>query len=141
MDPLSITASVIAVATFAAQICSAFQDLRNLCKSLPGRLHALNNEVADLELVLFQIASLAEQRACLPNNIEFAIPHQLKQAKARLTELENLLRTFSKAYQDTKNPLVGARLWRKESEKIKSLQESIQSVKGNLIIMLGAANS
>ncbi|KAF3897021.1 hypothetical protein GTR04_0360 [Trichophyton interdigitale] len=50
MDPLSVTASIIAVGTVAGKICSAFTELRSLCRSLPGRLHALNNEVADLEI-------------------------------------------------------------------------------------------
>lgn len=40
MDSLSLSASVIAIATLAAQTCSAFSDLRYLCQSLPERLHA-----------------------------------------------------------------------------------------------------
>jgi hypothetical protein len=62
MDPLSIIASSIAVATLAASTCEAFSNLRALCKSFPGRLHALNNEVADIEIVLIQVAKVVEER-------------------------------------------------------------------------------
>lgn len=80
MDPLSISASVIAIATLAAQNCSALSDLRSICQNLPGRLHAVNNEVADLNFVLLQISLLFNDRACLPGSKMFAIPHFLKQA-------------------------------------------------------------
>ena len=67
MDPVSLTASIIAVAGLAAKTGRAFYDLRSACKSLPGRLHALSNEVVDLELVLHQVAALAEKRAQDPD--------------------------------------------------------------------------
>ncbi|KAK7957231.1 uncharacterized protein PG986_006453 [Apiospora aurea] len=61
MDPLSIAASVTALATLATQICSVISQLRSLCKSLPGRLHALNNEVADFELLSGPLSNAAAQ--------------------------------------------------------------------------------
>jgi len=66
MNPLSITASVITVASLAASTGRAFSDLRALCKTLPGRLHALSNEVTDIELILYQVASVLEKRASDP---------------------------------------------------------------------------
>ncbi|GCB27699.1 hypothetical protein AAWM_10584 [Aspergillus awamori] len=56
MDPLSISSSVIAIATLAAQVCSKLSELRTLYKCLPGRLHAVNNEVADLGVLLLEFA-------------------------------------------------------------------------------------
>ena len=56
MDPLSAAASVIAVATVAAQTCEAFSKLSGLHKAIPGRLHVLKNKVVDIELVLHQVA-------------------------------------------------------------------------------------
>lgn len=63
MDPLSIGASVITVAALAAKTGSAFHHLRSACKTLPGRLHALSNEVTNIELVLRQVAAVVEKRA------------------------------------------------------------------------------
>ncbi len=141
MDPLSVTSAVIAVATLAAQICSAFADLRSLCRSLPGRLHAVNNEVADLELVLFQVASLVEERACLPESKRSAIPHLLKQARTKLIELKSIIDRLIIISRNAKIPLAGANAWRKEQDKLQSLQEDIRAIKCSLNIMLGASNS
>ena len=68
MDPLSISAGIIAVATVAAQVGSAFAELRAICVELPGRLHALNNEFADIEVVLYQVAAVIKERSCLHGN-------------------------------------------------------------------------
>lgn len=66
MDPLSAAASVIAIATVAGQVGKAFAELRKDCSELPGRLHALSNEITDIEFVLHQVAAvLQELIACL----------------------------------------------------------------------------
>ena len=91
MDPLSLTASVIAVATVAAKIGSVFAELRKHCIELPGRLHALNNEVADIEVVLYQVAAVVNDRSSLPASDQIAIPRLLKQAKTKLSELNEIM--------------------------------------------------
>lgn len=63
IDPLSISTSVIAVDGLAKSVASTISDLRPLCKNLPGCLHAVHNEIADLELVLFEVAGLTKVRA------------------------------------------------------------------------------
>ena len=141
MDPLSMTAGIIAVATCAAQICSALTDLRSLCRSLPGRLHAMNNEVADLELVLLQVALLTEERATLPQSKQSAIPHLLKQARTKLVELNRIVSRLTASCRNTKIPIVGANAWRKEQTELQVLQEDIRTIKCSLNIMLGASNS
>jgi hypothetical protein len=141
MDPLSVTSGVIAVATLAAQICSAFADLRSLCRSFPGRLHAVNNEVADLKLVLLEVASVVEERSCLPESKHSAIPHLLKQATTKLIELKSIIDRLITISRNAKIPVAGANAWRKEQDKLQSLQEDIRAIKCNLNIMLGASNS
>lgn len=141
MDPLSAAASVIAVATFAAQICSALADLRLLCQHLPGRLHAVNNEVADLELVLFQVAALIKERACLPESKQSAVPHLLKQAQIKLVQLKSIVDRLSITCRNAKIPIVGASAWRREQRKLEELQEDIRTVKCSLNVMLGTSNS
>jgi hypothetical protein len=51
MDPLSIVASSIAIVA-----------LRSIARKLPGRMHVLNNEVADLELVLNEVVEILKER-------------------------------------------------------------------------------
>ncbi|TGJ79061.1 hypothetical protein E0Z10_g9705 [Xylaria hypoxylon] len=120
MDPLSLAASIVAIVTLANAVTAAISDLRSTCKSLPGRLHAVHNEVADLELVLFQLAELIKMRACLP---------------------DSEVRTLTSAYLASRSPLIGANAWRKEQGKLQTLQEDIRTVKCSLNIMLGASNS
>ena len=140
MDPLSLTASVIAVATAAAQIGSVFAELRKHCIELPGRLHALNNEVADIEVVLYQVAAVVNDRSSLPASDQTAIPQLLEQAKTKLSELNEIIERLA-ATCDRKKAILRASAWRKEQPKLQALQEDIKTVKCNLNIMLGASNS
>ncbi|KGO77701.1 hypothetical protein PITC_010650 [Penicillium italicum] len=141
MDPLSVSASAIAIATLAAQTCTALSDLRSLCQSLPGRLHAVNNEVADLDLVLFQVSLLLEDRASLPESKVSVIPHLLGQADKQLGEIKELVCQLTVACRTSRIPIFRAHAWQKEQSRLQSLQENIRTVKANLNIILGASNS
>ncbi|KAK4653581.1 hypothetical protein QC762_508160 [Podospora pseudocomata] len=55
--PLIPRCHIITVASLAASTCSAISELRSLCKCLPGRIHAIENEVADLEVRLTAASS------------------------------------------------------------------------------------
>ncbi|KAI4187971.1 MAG: hypothetical protein LQ346_005403 [Caloplaca aetnensis] len=143
MDPLSVTASVIAVAGLAAATGRAFQELRALCKTLPGKLHALSNEVVDIELVLRQVATVFEERG---NDPVFQahvtnVPKLLESADSKLEELSFIIQTFSGSCRGSKAPLYGAYTWRKNQPRLQGLQEDIRSIKCNLNIILGASNS
>ncbi|KAL3249896.1 hypothetical protein ABHI18_011439 [Aspergillus niger] len=78
MDPLSISSSVIAIATLAAQVCSKLSELRTLYKCLPGRLHAVNNEVADLGVLLLEFAFVVKKRQTFLEKRISSDPHLLK---------------------------------------------------------------
>ena len=143
MDPVSLAASVIAIAGLAAKTGAAFHDLRSACKSLPGRLHALNNEVIDLEVVLRQVASVLAQRAQDPiiQDQEEAIPHLLKQTRTKLDELATIVRKLTELSANTKIPLFRVAAWRRDQPRLLALQEDIKTVKCSLNIVLGASNS
>ena len=104
MDPLSLTASVIAVATLAAQTYNAFAKLRGLHKAIPGRLHALNNEAVDIELALHQVTAVVREREVLqPREPEQAnIKHLVKQAKINLNELRAVVNRLYNTCINTK---------------------------------------
>ncbi|RYP49792.1 hypothetical protein DL768_004579 [Monosporascus sp. mg162] len=143
MDPLSLAASVITVASLAASTGSAISELRSLCKGLPGRLHAVSNEVADLELVLTEVATLLRERATLlGSQLSLgAIPDLLTQAITKLKELDAILDRLTAASVKYKVPLVRASIWRKEQGRLQTLQDDIRTVKSSLNILLGASNS
>ncbi|KAL8958300.1 MAG: hypothetical protein Q9193_004614 [Seirophora villosa] len=143
MDPLSIVASVIAVAGLAASTSRAFHELRSLCKTLPGRLHALSNEVADFELVLHQVRIAFEERSTDPLFKDHAssIPKVLQGADRKLEELRAIVQKFSRSCRRGRAPFIGALTWRKDLPKLQALQEDIRTIKCNLNILLGASNS
>ena len=143
MDPLSITASVIGIVAAAASTGRAFEELRRLCKTLPGRLHALSNEVSDIELVLRQVASVVEKRTGDPavKEQEQCIRHLLDQAGSKLHELRTIVGTFTNLAKTTKIPFFQAYAWRKNQPRLQMLQEDIKTIKCSLNIILGASNS
>ena len=61
-DPLSLVASMIAIATAAAQISKAISRLRNFGE-VPIRVYAIKNEVSDLEGVLRHVEHAPEQNS------------------------------------------------------------------------------
>jgi enamine deaminase RidA (YjgF/YER057c/UK114 family) len=151
MDPLSVIASCIAVATIAQQTCQAFTELRTLCKEIPGRLHALNNEVADIELVLLRVAKVAENRETFQTLCEVAddaddhgdIPKLLGTAQDRLTELHKFAVDLAAACSGSTHRIAifRAQAWKKAQTKLAILQDGVKSVKCSLNILLGASNS
>ncbi|KAL6720093.1 hypothetical protein ACLMJK_002014 [Lecanora helva] len=140
MDPLSIAASVIAIATVAGQVGKAFAELRKDCSELPGRLHALSNEVADIEFVLHQVAAVLKERNCLSEDDKASIPTLLIQAKAKLTELKSVLDQLAGSCA-RKRVLLRASVWRKWYPKLQALQVDIRTIKCSLNVLLGASNS
>ncbi|MCJ1231805.1 hypothetical protein MMC12_008484 [Toensbergia leucococca] len=143
MDPLSITAAIIGMGAVAASTGQAFKELRELCKTLPGRLHALSNEVSDIELVLYQVASVVERRtgSSALKDQEAHIQHLLDQAGSKLAELRIIVETLTSIVRTTKIPIFRVHAWRKNQPKLQALQDDIKTVKCSLNIMLGASNS
>ena len=143
MDPLSLAASIIAVASLAAKTARTFNDLRVTCKTLPGRLHALSNEVSDLELVLRQVASVFDQRRNDPvlKDNECHIPQLMTQAQSKLEELRAIVQKLCDICANAKIPLLNVHAWRRDQPRLQRLQEDIQTVKCSLNVMLGASNS
>lgn len=143
MDPLSLTASIIAVATLAAQCAKALSALREASKTLPGRLHALNNEVTDLQAVLADVTTLLDEREnCrITSKEQNSIPHIAAQLSIKLTELKSIVESLTVSCSRSRIPLVRARAWTKVQGKLLSLQEDIKSAKSRLNVLLGASNS
>ena len=143
MDPLSLAASVIAVATVAAQTGKALSKLRGLQRAIPGRLHALNNEVVDIEAVLHQVAVVIREREGLParEREHGDLEHLLKQAKIRLLELRTIVERLCESCAARKGNALRGLLWHKEHERLQILQSQINSVKCSLNLILGTSHS
>jgi archaellum component FlaC len=140
MDPLSITASAVAIATIAAQVGVAFKKLREVCVELPGRVHALSNEVNDLEVVLYQLGSVVQEQHGLTDNDQAAIGSLIAQARERLEELRKIVERLV-AVCTNRPTMFRATVWRSLYPKLQSLQEEIRDIKSSLNVLIGASNS
>ena len=143
MDPLSLAASVITVATVATQTGNVFLKLRGLHKAIPGRLHALNNEVVDIELVLHQVAVVVREREGLParEREQGDLEHLLVQAKTKLGELRAMVNRLCESCVNGKSTVFRGYIWQKEQERLQGLRKEINSVKCSLNIILGTSHS
>ena len=140
-DPLSLAASIIAIATAAAQISRAISSLRHLGE-LPQRVYALKNEVSDLEAVLLQISHALEQQTLTANNEHGSLAHILIRTKAHLTDLGKALDRVANACKGSRIKIIAkSAIWAREKTLFQGFQEDIRSVKATLNLMLGAANS
>jgi hypothetical protein len=139
-DPLSITASVIAVATLAAKTVSTISTLRAI-NQLPGRLHAICNEVSDLEVVLRHIALvLSDRKLGRPSERPGALSDILDKAEHKLLQLDNVVKRVKATCVGNGMFFVRAKAWFREKPRLQVLQEDIHTIKANLNIMLGATH-
>jgi hypothetical protein len=121
MDPLSVTASVIAVLQAANSVISVCYDFRAAINSQPWALTRITNSVNELRLILGRLEQVANE-----SELKYD-----ESSTARLSTLEALCQdggTIKNCYEDlaTLEQKLGPRVWAgKESSKRKALIQSI----------------
>ncbi|KAI9652293.1 MAG: hypothetical protein M1831_007079 [Alyxoria varia] len=143
MDPLSITGVVVAVLHLTSSSVKAFKDLRAICKTLPGRLHALQNEVADIDLVFHEVNAVAEDRQSDPAFVKHvpALSHLLRQAYAKLLDIRTITRKLIEVCNSAQPNLFNAFAWKKNQPRLQLLQEELQTIKCSFNVILGTIHS
>ena len=129
MDPISLTASIVALVGAGGSVAKGFRKLISL-KQVPESLLQLNKEVSDLQLVVS-----ATQELCWQHNESFREPrtqphhvleNALKKAKTAILELEVLI-----AYVLTKATAGGEKVdhfaWIREESKTKVMKERLRA--------------
>ncbi len=140
-DPLSVAASVITLATAAAQISKAISRLRHFGE-VPGRVYALKNEVSDLEVVLRQVGYALEEKSLASGNEGGSVERILARTKSHLADLAKALERVANACAGGKVKIISkTAIWWKEKTLFQGFHEDIRSVKATLNLMLGTANS
>ncbi len=141
MDPLSPVASVLAIATAAAQICKAISRLRAFGE-VPARVYALRNEVTELEVLLRQIAGLLHQNGLTSDADQESLERILMQTKDHLGSLAEALKRVGHGLDEGKAKFIRrSAIWLNEGELFQGFQDEIRAAKANLNILLGASNS
>ena len=89
-DPLSITASIIAVIGAAEGLSKTIAKIRNI-QNAPSELLALTNEISDLRLVLGEVESyITQTQLQMPSEPLQTMSGLLERGKAYLSELEQI---------------------------------------------------
>ena len=139
-EPLSLVASIIAVATVAAQITSTLSKLRVICE-LPGRLHALSNELTDLQVVLRHVGTTVDDGTAQPSEEKETILQLLQRAESKLSELNVIIQRLTVSCVSKGKCVVRAATWWKEKPQLQALQEDLHEIKASLNMLLGVSNS
>ncbi|KAE9362625.1 hypothetical protein N431DRAFT_144457 [Stipitochalara longipes BDJ] len=141
MDPLSLAASIIAVATAAAQISQAISRLRTFSE-IPGRVYALKNEVTDFEVVLRQIGYALQQQSLAPDTNRGSLKEILVRTKMHLTNLAQALERVENSCSRGNVKIISrSAIWCKEKVLFDGFQNDLHAAKSSLHLLLGASNS
>ena len=136
MDPLSLTASIIAVIGAADKAGKGLKELMAL-RHAPDILLQFNNEVADVQLILHTVESRHQNdNHTTINEHEHEHEHELmcnalEKVKKALLELEQLI-AYSLTKVTSSGNTVDYIVWLRSKKKIQQVREKIRSAKNDL---------
>ena len=141
MDPLSFTASIIAVVTIAVQVAQNLQKLKAI-HDAPNALCAVINEVTDLRLVLSEINTIVDSQGSDGEVLDpgfSCISSIAKQIKTNLLQLDNLIHTrLLKAPIAGNDHQVRRIAWIRERSNVLKIQEKLRTLRLDLVATIGA---
>ena len=133
MDPLSMTASILAVVGAGSTVRKGLKKLIS-ARRLPDILLQLNNEVTDLQYIIQDVNDLLRQRSqstgedrC-PLSSHTSLTSALEHAKATLLALESLI-VYELTIVDSLNgrTKIDWIMWLRVESKVKSLTDDIRT--------------
>ena len=142
MDPLSVTASVIAIVGAASTVSLSIKKLL----SLRGASHAvlaLNNEVSDLQVVLQAISTLLQKYSTsIQPEIGSSIRDASNDAAKCLQDLDALIDLKSMSIGKVPGkPIFNRTAWIRQHGRIQRVQENLRGLRAKLMTALGILNS
>ncbi|KAG4443535.1 hypothetical protein IFR05_001008 [Cadophora sp. M221] len=144
MDPLSIAASIVALITAGNKIAGALERLVAL-RGAPASIHALNNELSDLRLVLSEAELLLAEhknrdtgqgtQGC-DEPVEKPLFPSLQRVWDRLQELQAIEKRLT-----TRSGNVDRLAWIWEQDNICKAQKGLRAARIDVIAILGLISS
>lgn len=139
MDPLSITAGILAIFGAGGKVGNGFRKLVQL-RDAPDALLALCNEVIDLQCVVQNVVDLLQRwqdEHALPSSIEGA----LNQAKATVLDLEKIIFYDMTTITTRGGYRVDRSSWLRAETKVAATKERIKAANISLVIALSLLNA
>ena len=150
MDPLSLTASIISIVGIGGQAAKAVRKIASL-KGAPDIVLSLNNEIADLHLVVLAIQDVFQKQQtsgkALPSHrqneihINASITSSLNEANETAVQLNTLYRRLSTSAAGSSSTTLNKVAWLREQKRVRQVQEDLRNVRLKLGAALGILNS
>ena len=147
MDPLSVTASIIAIIGVSGSIGKTLRKIA-LQKNAPDFILLLSNELADLHLVVLAIQKIYQKqqlngqlhsRHNVP--VDNSITTALTQAQHTVTILQTLHDCMSAASAQGGVANLKTKIWLLEPHKARRVHDDLRNTRLKLIAVLGLLNS
>jgi len=139
MDPLSITAGILAIVGAGGKVGNGLKKLVQL-RDAPDALLALCNEVSDLQCVVHNVDDLLQQlqqEHALPSSIKGA----LNQAKATVLDLEKIIFYDLTTITTRGGYRVDRSSWLRAETKVATIKERIKAANILLVNALSLLNA
>ncbi|UKZ47295.1 hypothetical protein TrVGV298_001513 [Trichoderma virens] len=145
MDPLSITASVIAIVQLTAAVGSGFQRLMSL-RGASDQLLQVMNEVTDLEALARDMQSILQERdeaSSLDSATLATLPGLCQQVTALMQELKDIVQgCLKEEITSTASSLKIKRIaWLRAADKMNTMQARIRAMRLRLSSALASIQS
>ena len=142
-DPLSVTASIIAVLGAAEGVSKTLAKIRNL-RHAPEELLALINEVSDLRIILGDVQNYVRDNAGFPA-LQDTLQHLsvlLNRGKEKLLQLDELVQyRLTKPESVTDQIKVSRREWARAKTTIDTFRQDLRDIRLNIITQMVVMNS
>ena len=143
-DPLSITASIIAVVGAAEGVGKTIKKIRNF-REAPNELLFLINEISDLRIVLGDIKGNLIQNASSIHLQEEQSEHLstlLNRAKEQLLQLDELVQyRLVRSDSTSQQVKISRREWARSTCTVKKYQKSLRNARLNIIAYMTVINT
>ena len=143
-DPLSITASIIAVVGAAEGVTKTLAKIKSI-RNAPDELLALINEVSDLRIILSDMQNYLTQNTQRPQISQEELQNistLINRAKKKLLELDQLIQyRLVKPESNSHQIKVFRREWLRAKNTIEKFRQSLRDIKLNIMAQMMVINS
>ena len=143
-DPLSITASIIAVVGAAEGVTKTLAKIKSI-RNAPDELLPLINEVSDLKIILSDMQNYITQNTQKPQISQQELRNistLINRAKEKLLELDQLIQyRLVKPESISDQIKVSRREWLRAKSTIEKFRQSLRDIKLNIMAQMMVINS
>ena len=154
MDPLSLTASIVAIIGVGGQAAKAIEKLASV-RGAPDAILALNNELSDLRLIITAIEEVYQVQRTVGStsssgnqvyeaSIDASIVSSLEQVNSKVLELQSMYQRLTQSIPVSSSSTalkINRATWLVERKKLKRLQEDLRAARLKLAATLGVLNA